>query len=118
MASRKRRLASRQPRRDLGSLLVGGAVGAIGASAYAGAHRSKHGLFVLPPDHEPGMHVPKGGSSCYNCKYLYWGDENEPRCWEPNFALWNGSTRLPVDDPREYCSDWWRPAHGAFDRRR
>lgn len=99
----------RRPQRDLTSLLVGGAAGAVGTSIVRGYHRTDAGRFVLPAYHEPGMRVPHGGSSCANCKYFTWDQNSEPHCWEPHFAAWNGGTRLPVDDPNDYCSDWWQP---------
>lgn len=103
-------MARRRAQRDLASILVGGAAGAIGTSIVKGYYRNNEaGSFVLPAYHEPGVRVPHGGSSCANCKYLRLVRNGEPHCWEPHFATWNGGTRLPVDDPNEYCSDWWQP---------
>lgn len=114
----RRRPPRKRSQRDLASLAVGGLVGVAGAAAGAyGAsltHRDSKGrLFVLPPYHEPGMRVPHGGTSCANCKYVYY-DRDKPHCSEPGFILWNGGTRIPVDDARDYCSDWWIPAPGAY----
>jgi hypothetical protein len=58
-----------------------------------------------PPDHQPGMRVPQGGSMCANCKYL--GDDGAS-CTEENFVRWNGSPALPAPAD-EYCSDWYMP---------
>ncbi len=56
-----------------------------------------------PPDHQPGMRVPKGGSSCESCEYL--GDDKKT-CTNKYFIKWNGSDVIPgkID---EYCSDWY-----------
>ncbi len=66
----------------------------------------------LSADHQAGMIVPKGGSSCANCRFLVGNDE----CSEPNFIAWDGamatppklkgSGKLPAP-ATEYCSDWW-----------
>lgn len=58
-----------------------------------------------PPDHEPGMRVPKGGSCCANCKFL--GDD-KASCTNEYFIKWNGSEKLPAAAD-EYCSDWYEP---------
>ena len=60
-----------------------------------------------PKDHQPGMPVPKGGSMCYNCKFLK--DEENGLCGEPNFIKWNGSEKIP-GDIHAYCSDWYMSA--------
>lgn len=65
--------------------------------------------FELPPNHSAGLVVPKGGSSCANCKY---GDSRTdgPHCTSSYWVRWhNGNSRLPVDDPETYCSDFWEP---------
>ena len=125
-ASRRKETSSRDrgvPRgrakpagRDLASLAVGAVVGgtlaAVGASL---THRDLKGrLFVLPPNHVPAMVVPHGGSSCANCKYVYYDRRDLPHCKDPGFVIWNRGTRLPVDDARDYCSDWYVPAPGAI----
>lgn len=58
-----------------------------------------------PPDHKPGMRVPKGGSMCANCKYL---GHDQRTCANKYFIEWNGSNVIPgkID---EYCSDWYEP---------
>lgn len=58
-----------------------------------------------PADHKAGMAVPKGGSSCANCKF-YKGDM---KCGSEYFIKWNGSENIPADEPDEYCSDWFMP---------
>ena len=58
-----------------------------------------------PPDHKPGMRVPRGGSSCSSCRY------HEPdgnRCSNFYFKKWHGDDKIPAP-PTEYCSDWWEP---------
>ena len=62
------------------------------------------GAFRLPADHEPGMRVPKGGSSCANCRYL---GEDRKTCRSPHFVEWNDGPDLPAQAD-SYCSDWWR----------
>ena len=59
------------------------------------------GEITYPPDHKPGMKVPKGGSSCSSCEYLSGG-----KCTNEYFIKWNGSGVLPAP-PDEYCSDWY-----------
>lgn len=63
------------------------------------------GKVSYPADHKPGMKVPKGGSSCSNCKFL---KDDKKSCGEPNFVKWNGSPIIPgrIDS---YCSDWYMP---------
>lgn len=65
--------------------------------------------FSLPSTHIVGMIVPKGGSSCANCKF---GETREdgPHCKSTYWIEWNsGESRLPIDDPETYCSDFWEP---------
>lgn len=68
---------------------------------------------TYPPDHKPGMRVPKGGSMCENCKYLK--DAAKRICDNQDFIKWNGSEVIPgkID---EYCSDWYEPKPGAISR--
>lgn len=61
------------------------------------------GKVGYPPDHEPGMAVPKGGSSCATCEYY----KGRMRCGNKFFARWNGSDKIPASSPDEYCSDWY-----------
>jgi hypothetical protein len=67
---------------------------------------------TYPPDHKPGMRVPKGGSSCSSCKYL---GKDKRTCTNKDFIKWHGSEVIPgkID---EYCSDWYEPAPGAISR--
>lgn len=64
-----------------------------------------------PPDHQPGMRVPKGGSMCKNCEFLK--DAANRICGNKYFIKWNGSNKIPaaVD---QYCSDWYEPEEGAL----
>lgn len=68
---------------------------------------NQNNVFELPPDHKPGVVVPKGGSCCANCKY---GNilNGEGHCSNQYFIKWNGGSKLPAP-PDEYCSDWWEP---------
>lgn len=74
-----------------------------------GEPKNKGNDFELPTTHRPGMRVPKGGSSCSNCRHF---DGNDS-CNEPHFAAWQyGEKKIPAS-PDEYCSDWWEPAGGG-----
>jgi hypothetical protein len=67
------------------------------------------GPYILPAHHVAGIRVPKGGSSCANCKF---GEtrEGSPHCKSAYWVVWNGGdSRLPVNDPETYCSDFWEP---------
>lgn len=63
---------------------------------------NKKGPIEYPPDHKPGMRVPKGGSMCANCEYFNGVDS----CNNKYFIEWNGSGKLPAP-ANEYCSDWY-----------
>lgn len=63
----------------------------------------------FPPDHKPGMRVPKGGSSCASCEYY----KGNLTCGNEYFIKWRGSNHIPAPSPDEYCSDWWEPAQKA-----
>ena len=56
-----------------------------------------------PKDHEPGMRVPRGGSSCSSCHY-HESDGN--RCTNIYFIKWHGSNKIPAPAD-QYCSDWY-----------
>lgn len=63
----------------------------------------KKGPIEYPPDHKPGMKVPKGGSMCANCEYF----DGKDSCVNEFFIKWNGTGTLPAPAD-EYCSDWYR----------
>jgi hypothetical protein len=63
----------------------------------------KHGPMVYPPDHELGMQVPKGGSSCASCEYLLDGGH----CSNHYFVQWNLTSKLPAE-PDSYCCDLYQ----------
>jgi hypothetical protein len=69
---------------------------------------AKNGPIRYPPDHKPGMAVPKGGSNCLKCRYL---GPDKKTCKNKDFILWNGSKFLPLPADR-YCSDWFRTKKG------
>jgi hypothetical protein len=75
------------------------------------AHRrvtgTTRGEAEYPPDHQPGMRVPKGGSMCANCAFV-----DGQNCTNEYFVKWNGSAKIPgpVD---AYCSDWFEPGKGG-----
>lgn len=60
-------------------------------------------IFKLPPEHQAGLKVPKGGSCCANCKY--WTGNS---CSNNYYQQWSGTNKIPYS-PDEYCSDWWTP---------
>lgn len=71
------------------------------------------GPFSLPASHKAGMRVPKGGSSCSNCKAL---GSDGTSCTSPEFIKWNaGSDKLPFPAD-EYCSDWYNPTEEALQK--
>jgi len=59
------------------------------------------GPIEYPPDHKPGMKVPKGGSSCSVCEY-----ESDGKCSNEYFQKWMGSDIIPGPTD-SYCSDWF-----------
>lgn len=66
---------------------------------------NKKGPIEYPKDHQPGMKVPQGGSSCRRCEYLRNGDE----CSNEYYQKWAGTNKLPFPAD-EYCSDWFESA--------
>jgi len=63
-----------------------------------------NGEYHLPENHKAGIRVPKGGSSCVNCKFL---GEDKKSCNNKYWIQWNGGdSNLPAPAD-EYCSDWW-----------
>lgn len=67
--------------------------------------------FTLPPNHQPGMRVPVGGSSCSTCRFL--GDDGVS-CMNSYFQQWHGSAVLPAP-ANSYCSDWYEEARTGSD---
>ena len=65
---------------------------------------------VLPPNHQLGMKVPKGGSSCSKCKFL----ATPTTCGNKGFIKWNGEAKLPAPSD-EYCCDLYEIAKGYAD---
>lgn len=74
------------------------------------------GKFELPDSHVMGTKVPKGGSSCANCRFAGADGKN---CMNTYWVQWNGGeTKLPeVAD--EYCCDVWegKPKKSALSKR-
>ncbi len=56
---------------------------------------------LLGPDHQFGMVVPQGGSSCARCLWL--GPDGSS-CANPSFQQWAGGSLLPAPAD-EYCCD-------------
>jgi hypothetical protein len=66
-------------------------------------------LPTYPPDHEPFVAVPRGGSSCSNCRFVS-GDLTS--CGSPDFRAYYGTAAIPFapgHDATSSCSDWWEP---------
>lgn len=76
--------------------------------ADSGGGQDAKGQAEYPADHQPGMQVPKGGSSCSSCEYL---QPDGKTCGNEYFQKWNGSNVIPAP-PDQYCSDWWEPKEG------
>jgi len=70
----------------------------------ASAKKKRQATF--PANHQPGMRVPQGGSSCESCEYLK--DPEKRICGNPYFVKWNGSATIPAPID-SYCSDWYEP---------
>lgn len=67
------------------------------------------GKIQYPPNHNPVLKVPEGGSSCSNCKYI--GVDGKT-CKSQYFILFMGTNRLPFP-ANKMCSDWWEPKGDA-----
>ena len=74
--------------------------GKTGPSEAAGNSGRVDPRSVLPPDHQLGMRVPKGGSSCASCEYL----ATDTTCDNEGYIKWNGSPNFPAPKD-EYCCD-------------
>jgi hypothetical protein len=76
----------------------------------------RYQLTCYDRSHKMGTVVPHGGSSCGNCRFAS-VQEDGPHCLN---ARWvnhpksmgggGGESRLPVDDPTNYCCDLWARA--------
>lgn len=63
------------------------------------------GPFELPSSHKAAMEVPKGGSSCSNCKFV---DAEKHECKNQYYIKWNGNDpKLPDLPLDQICSDWF-----------
>lgn len=54
-----------------------------------------------PKDHQLGMRVPMGGSSCAKCSYV---SDDLKKCGNEVFQKWNGGAKLPAP-AAAYCCD-------------
>lgn len=67
-------------------------------------------IIKYPPDHQLGMRVPKGGSSCLRCEFL---GTDKKTCVNKLFIAWEGpnkpagSNKLPLAAD-EYCCDLYK----------
>jgi hypothetical protein len=64
---------------------------------------------ALPANHQLGMRVPKGGSSCAKCKFL----ASPTTCGNRGFIQWNGGSKLPAPAD-QYCCDLYEVARKRF----
>lgn len=71
--------------------------------------------FQVPADHEPAMRVPKGGSSCANCRFYSQRGGQHGTCHEPNYARYYGTKEIPYPAD-EFCSDWYEPIYSLGRR--
>lgn len=68
--------------------------------------------YTYPLNHVPGTIVPKGGSSCGNCRFSVVDAPGGATCTNPDFIAAelpgkpSGTGLLPAPSD-EYCSDWW-----------
>jgi hypothetical protein len=60
-------------------------------------------LPVYPPNHQLGMVVPKGGSSCKSCEYV-----RGQKCAEKHYISWKGDAIIPVPVD-QWCCDFYEP---------
>ncbi len=65
---------------------------------------------TYPRGHRPGTKVPRGGSSCYNCRWVRPDGESPggSSCANRYYQDWSGTNHIP-EAATEYCSDWWEP---------
>lgn len=88
---------------DLGTIIIK-RLEEVSKSKQIGEYGGK-GEFNLPDNHKAGMKVPKGGSSCANCKFL---SEDGKNCGNKYWIAWNGgNAKLPAPAD-EYCCDWFK----------
>lgn len=65
----------------------------------------------LPPGHQLGTRVAKGGSCCANCRWL---DKDSVHCKNKFYQRWNADvagSKTPSKIPApadEYCCDLWQ----------
>lgn len=64
------------------------------------------GKFELPDSHEAAIRVPKGGSSCSNCRFV---SADGKHCENHHWVQWNGGDNKLPYPADEYCSDWFEP---------
>lgn len=67
------------------------------------AKATKGKLPKYPADHQVGMRVPKGGSSCAKCVFVR---EADTECAQKDFIAWHGSDHLPAPAD-SYCCDFF-----------
>lgn len=54
-----------------------------------------------PANHQVGMKVPKGGSSCSKCEYV-----SGERCRQEKWVRWHGGNLIP-EPTDSYCCDFF-----------
>lgn len=81
-----------------------------------GRRQAQRHLIVMPPGHQVGVRVPKGGSSCASCVYSTRADGAQ-RCLNRYYRQYAGTDRFV--DPKtgkrvpgdEFCCDFWERAY-------
>ena len=61
------------------------------------------GEIKYPPNHKPGVRVPKGGAMCANCEYH---NSKENICNNKYWRQWTETNKIPYPG-NEYCCNWW-----------
>lgn len=72
------------------------------------------GPLKLPVSHIGGIRVPKGGSSCNNCRFV---SADGTQCSNLYFVEWNGGNPILPYPADEYCSDWYEPNPTLMDKK-
>ena len=98
--------------------LDAGAAEGVGASLANLSHELLYG-----PDHQLGLQVPPGGSSCASCRWVR-PQGDGPHCENRLWQLWprkrgggGGKSHLPVQEAGTFCCDLWTPAATSAERR-
>lgn len=69
---------------------------------------------ALPPGHQVGLRVPKGGSSCASCRYYNPQGGRYGTCESSYYQASVGTALIPMPAD-EWCSDMYEPRAGALE---